>query len=166
MQYFCELCDSRFFGSEEDLIEGHPVCSYCEPKVVSCEVCHKLTLYKRIPKFDTVVCAACAPNGFKGWGTPYQIKRFMTFRRDGFSCRYCGRSPINDFTVELECDHIVPKSKGGKDELSNFVTACKDCNQGKLAFSLTENERNRVADRPAVEESICTHLGRAESYVA
>ena len=164
-QDYCIICKARFFVDEDSYVEGHPVCSHCEPKVVSCEVCHKLTIYKRIPKFDTTVCEDCSPNGFKGWGTPYQIKRFMTFRRDGFACRYCGRSPINDFTVELECDHIVPKSKGGKDELKNFVTACRDCNEGKLAFSLTENEQKRVVNRTSAEDSISSHQRLTEPEV-
>ena len=148
-QEYCLLCRNRFFADDDDFIEGKPVCSFCTPKVVVCEVCRGLTLYKRIPKFDETVCAKCAPSseGYD-WVNPYNIKRFMTFRRDGFTCRYCGRSPMNDPSVELECDHIVPRSRGGPDKLANFVTACKECNRGKLAFSLTPNEQKRLVNRP------------------
>jgi hypothetical protein len=31
----------------------------------------------------------------------------------------------------LECDHIVPVSKGGNSELSNLQTLCRKCNSGK-----------------------------------
>lgn len=54
--------------------------------------------------------------------------RFEVFKRDKFSCRYCGACGKD---VELEVDHIIPISRGGKDELSNLKTACWDCNRGK-----------------------------------
>lgn len=57
--------------------------------------------------------------------------RFEVFTRDGFRCRYCGRTPDRD-DIKLQADHLHPKSKGGLDELSNLVTACWDCNIGKL----------------------------------
>lgn len=56
--------------------------------------------------------------------------RFGVFRRDNFTCRYCGRpSP----SVILHCDHINPRSKGGETTLENLITACSDCNFGKRA---------------------------------
>ncbi len=54
--------------------------------------------------------------------------RFDILRRDGFTCRYCGRKPP---TVILEADHIDPKANGGKDTLDNLITACGPCNRGK-----------------------------------
>lgn len=54
--------------------------------------------------------------------------RFEVFKRDCFSCSYCGRSPPS---VILECDHIDPVSKGGDNDLDNLTTACFDCNRGK-----------------------------------
>ena len=38
--------------------------------------------------------------------------RFEVFKRDGFQCAYCGKTPPE---VSLEVDHIQPKSKKGKD---------------------------------------------------
>jgi 5-methylcytosine-specific restriction endonuclease McrA len=32
---------------------------------------------------------------------------------------------------DIEIDHVVPLSKGGSNDLSNLVTACKPCNQAK-----------------------------------
>lgn len=55
--------------------------------------------------------------------------RFDVFRRDGFCCRYCGRS-VNDGAI-LEADHVIPESKGGPTTLDNLVTACWACNSGK-----------------------------------
>lgn len=56
--------------------------------------------------------------------------RFMALRRDGFTCQYCGRKPPE---VRLHVDHVHPRSKGGRNELDNYVTACSECNQGKGA---------------------------------
>jgi hypothetical protein len=56
--------------------------------------------------------------------------RFDVFRRDNFTCVYCGASSPD---VVLECDHKVPVAKGGKDDQENLVTACFDCNRGKSA---------------------------------
>lgn len=61
--------------------------------------------------------------------------RFEIFKRDDFSCRYCGRrSP----EVVLEVDHVVPASKGGTDDEMNLVTSCWECNRGKSDVPLAE----------------------------
>lgn len=63
--------------------------------------------------------------------------RFEVFKRDGFTCRYCGRTP-DDEGVKLEVDHITPRADGGSDDLTNLVTSCWDCNHGKAAKSLDD----------------------------
>lgn len=60
--------------------------------------------------------------------------RFEVFKRDDFKCAYCGKTPPQ---VTLEVDHIEPKSKGGKDDINNLITACFDCNRGKQNIPLT-----------------------------
>jgi hypothetical protein len=62
--------------------------------------------------------------------------RLATFKRDNFTCQYCGAS-----RVRLECDHVVPRAKGGKTELGNLKTACKPCNRSKGAKLLQEWRR-------------------------
>jgi hypothetical protein len=59
--------------------------------------------------------------------------RFSVFERDGFTCRYCGKTPPD---VKLVVDHIEPVSKGGGDDESNLVTSCACCNGGKGARKL------------------------------
>jgi 5-methylcytosine-specific restriction endonuclease McrA len=51
--------------------------------------------------------------------------RFNVFLRDKFSCQYCGSKN------ELTFDHLLPRSKGGKTDWDNVVTACSNCNVKK-----------------------------------
>ena len=62
-------------------------------------------------------------------------KRFDIFRRDSFTCQYCGKQPPD---VVLEVDHIRPVSKGGDNDDLNLITACYDCNRGKAAKLLNQ----------------------------
>lgn len=59
--------------------------------------------------------------------------RFEVFKRDGFTCQYCGAHPP---AVVLEVDHIVPVAEGGQNDPDNLITACFACNRGKGAVSL------------------------------
>ena len=62
--------------------------------------------------------------------------RFEIFKRDKFTCQYCGRSSPE---VILEVDHIIPVSKGGTNDIMNLITSCKDCNRGKSDKELSDN---------------------------
>lgn len=55
--------------------------------------------------------------------------RYKILKRDRNTCQSCGaRAP----EVELEVDHIIPISKGGKEfDEKNLTTKCRDCNRGK-----------------------------------
>lgn len=66
--------------------------------------------------------------------------RFEVLKRDGFKCRYCGCTPSDG--AKLHVDHIVPVSKGGKDEMDNFRTACETCNIGKSDIELGGNHEH------------------------
>ena len=50
------------------------------------------------------------------------------FRRDLHLCMYCG---LRFGERELTRDHVLPKSRGGRDHWRNVVAACKRCNQRK-----------------------------------
>lgn len=53
------------------------------------------------------------------------------FRRDGYTCRYCGAKAPD---VEITIDHVVPKVLGGSDtDPANLLTACMPCNSGKTS---------------------------------
>ncbi len=56
-----------------------------------------------------------------GWECrAYLLEKF------GRRCVYCGRQE-----VAFEIDHVLPKSRGGTDRISNLVLSCHDCNQAK-----------------------------------
>ena len=59
--------------------------------------------------------------------------RFEVFKRDGFTCQYCGNHPPD---ILLHVDHIVAVSKGGRNDIDNLVASCEACNLGKGARSL------------------------------
>lgn len=74
--------------------------------------------------------------------------RFEVFKRDSFTCQYCGRKAPD---VILQVDHIHPVAKGGENDLLNYITSCVDCNQGKSDRLLSddaviEKQRRQLAE--------------------
>jgi hypothetical protein len=47
-------------------------------------------------------------------------------------CTYCNRESDTTF------DHIIPRDKGGPDEISNMVPACQSCNSSKSNSDLLD----------------------------
>lgn len=48
--------------------------------------------------------------------------------RDNYSCAYCTKKcTLKEATI----DHVLPRSRGGKDTYTNCVTCCKKCNSFK-----------------------------------
>jgi len=61
--------------------------------------------------------------------------RFEVFKRDKFTCQYCGaKSP----EVVLNVDHIDPVANGGNNEIINLITSCFSCNSGKSDRTLND----------------------------
>jgi hypothetical protein len=61
--------------------------------------------------------------------------RFEIFKRDSFTCQYCGAQPPG---VVLEVDHVHPRAEGGGNESENLLTSCTKCNRGKGKRPLVE----------------------------
>lgn len=57
--------------------------------------------------------------------------RWQVLQRDRFTCCGCGASPALAFGVELQIDHKIAWSKGGKTVIENLQTLCSLCNLGK-----------------------------------
>lgn len=56
------------------------------------------------------------------------FSRRNIFKRDRYTCQYCGRQPAPD---ELTIDHVLPRSQGGLSTWENCVLACVRCNHAK-----------------------------------
>lgn len=69
--------------------------------------------------------------------------RFEVFKRDHFTCQYCGAQPPD---VVLVADHITPVAQGGGNEMENLITACETCNQGKADKVLADRAIRPDAD--------------------
>jgi hypothetical protein len=66
--------------------------------------------------------------------------RFEIFKRDSFTCQYCGKQPPE---VVLVIDHINPVASGGDNDPLNLITACEVCNQGKA-----DKQLQNISPRP------------------
>lgn len=62
--------------------------------------------------------------------------RFEVFKRDSFTCQYCGRAAP---TIVLQVDHIQPCAKDGDNDILNLITSCQDCNAGKSDKALSDD---------------------------
>lgn len=75
--------------------------------------------------------------------------RFDVFKRDSFTCQYCGAHPP---TAVLHLDHIEPLALGGRNHIDNYFTACEPCNLGKSATSLSEIPQSLKDKAAAIAE--------------
>jgi len=108
---------------------------------------------------------------------PSSELRRMLHIRDGYHCRFCGTPVIRRqvrkrlvslyptavpwgsrnadkhaavSVMEAQYDHVVPHSRGGRNEHGNLVLTCGPCNYGRGAFTLEEMglydpiKRNRI----------------------
>ena len=75
-------------------------------------------------QFDTSSMA----DGYKLTGREYQISQYegnnwrqKVLWRDGYKCQHC------DSQSKLQAHHIIPRSNGGSNSVSNGLTLCKEC---------------------------------------
>jgi len=57
----------------------------------------------------------------RGSDALWRARRLQCFHRDGYACTRCGSRR------RLECDHVVPLTEGGTNDLDNLRTLCRDC---------------------------------------
>lgn len=88
---------------------------------------------------------------YKTFGCPFAIKlndfqrilskvkltRKNIFIRDEYTCAYCGEKLNPNY---LSVDHIIPKSRGGRNTWENLITSCIRCNS--LKNNRTPKEAN------------------------
>ena len=74
------------------------------------------------------------------------ISKTKLLRRDRMTCAYCGQS---FHERDLQCEHILPESRGGAWNWMNLVTACALCN-GRKADRTPEEARMPLIYLPYV----------------
>lgn len=71
-----------------------------------------------------------------------RLTRREIFRRDNFTCQYCGKH-----TLDLTVDHVIPRHMGGRHTWTNVVAACSACNHRKGGRTL-ENSGMHLHRQP------------------
>ncbi len=86
------------------------------------------TLSMELTTFDTAALQDPTIAGIQyqqGTLAGYEIRAYLLEKWQR-RCAYCGQS-----STKLQVEHLIPKSRGGSDRLSNLVLACEPCNQQK-----------------------------------
>ncbi|MBD2501964.1 HNH endonuclease [Anabaena azotica] len=61
------------------------------------------------------------------------VTKEIVRKRANYLCEYC-HSPERISTTRFTIDHLIPKSIGGSDELSNLALSCRRCNERRYNF--------------------------------
>ncbi len=67
----------------------------------------------------------------------YEIKEYL-LEKFNRQCVYCDAK-----NIPLEKEHIIPRSRGGTNSISNLTLACKCCNRAKGNLSIEEFLKNK-----------------------
>jgi 5-methylcytosine-specific restriction endonuclease McrA len=90
---------------------------------------HSVSCQLRVP--EVVVLAHY--DGMPGTTVPFSRRNI--YKRDRYTCQYCGRQPaIEDLTI----DHVIPRAQGGVSSWENCVLACFECNKHKADHTLDQ----------------------------
>src|SRR5260221_4721972 len=79
-------------------------------------------------KFDTALLADPTLVGVayqQGTREGMEVREYL-LTKWRHRCAHCGQQ-----ATRFEVDHVIPKSRGGSDSLSNLVLGCRACNQAK-----------------------------------
>ncbi|NJL66651.1 MAG: HNH endonuclease [Richelia sp. RM2_1_2] len=92
------------------------------------------------------------------WG--YEVREYL-LEKWGRECTYCGKKD-----VPLQIEHIVPKSKGGSNRVSNLCLACEECNQKKGNKPVEEFLKNKLEKLKKIKSKMKTPLKDAAAVNA
>ena len=116
-----------------------------------------VTMRLRLPEVVTLVEYDRLPSA------TVAFSRRNVFKRDRFTCQYCGVQPGTD---ELTLDHVVPRAQGGQSTWNNCVLACLACNKRKADRTPQQAAMRlrRPPDRPKWKPIYADHDLRIESW--
>lgn len=80
----------------------------------------------------------------------YELREYM-LEKWHRKCAYCGATD-----TQLEIEHIIPKSKGGSNRVSNLTLSCTKCNQKKGNKPIEQF----LKSKPELLKSILNHVLR------
>jgi 5-methylcytosine-specific restriction endonuclease McrA len=105
-------------------------------------------LSQELVKFDTQALQNPEISGVEyqqGTIAGYEIREYL-LEKWGRACAYCGAEG-----VPLEVEHIIPRTRGGSNRVSNLTLACHPCNDAKgkrTAAEFGHPEIQQMARRP------------------
>jgi 5-methylcytosine-specific restriction endonuclease McrA len=83
---------------------------------------HTPTRVLRAPRIIVLLAFDRIPRG------RIRFSRYNIYARDGMTCQYCNK--VFDRT-QLNLDHVIPRSRGGRTTWENVVCSCIPCNMRK-----------------------------------
>ena len=99
------------------------------------QLCSIDTISQELVKFDTQLMENAEISGVEyqqGELAGYEVRQYLLEKWER-ECAYCGEGGI-----PLEIEHILPKSRGGSNRVSNLTLACRTCNEKKGAQTASE----------------------------
>ena len=126
-----EKCPALVLNADFRPLSYYPLSLWCWQDAVKSVFLERVSIVSnyerkiRSPSFEMNLPSVIALKNFIKPSTHPNFTRFNVFLRDKFSCQYCGSKN------ELTFDHLLPRSRGGKTNWDNVVTACSSCNVQK-----------------------------------
>ena len=126
-----EKCPALVLNADYRPLSYYPLSLWCwqdSIKSVFLDRVNIVSTYDRVirsPSFQMNLPSVIALKNFVKPQSNPNFTRFNVFLRDRFTCLYCGSKK------DLTFDHLLPRSKGGKTNWENVVTACSACNVKK-----------------------------------
>ena len=87
----------------------------------------------------------------------YEIREYL-LEKWGRRCAYCDLQ-----NIPLQIDHIIPKSCGGSDRVSNLTLACSSCNQKKSNLPVeifSPNRAKKLLSTPPLQAAAAVNATR------
>ena len=78
----------------------------------------------------------------------YEVREYLLTKFER-RCAYCGTTD-----TQLEIEHVIPRSIGGSDRVSNLAIACHSCNQAKG----NQDIRDFLSDKPDILSSVLAQI--------
>ena len=142
-----EKCPALVLNADYRPLSYYPLSLWCWQDSVKSVFLDRVTIvsnYDRVirsPSLNMKLPSVIALKHFVRTQSNPNFTRFNVFLRDKFSCQYCGSGD------ELTFDHLLPRSRGGKTNWDNVVTACSSCNVQK-GGRLLSNSKMLLQKKP------------------